>query len=87
MRRITVTLDPVLERALDEASRRLGLDDSESDSEKLRAWVRLGYLHTLEEDLDDERLHTYRAWADAPEMGTVARAASRRAARRGVFGE
>lgn len=84
MRRITVSLDDVLEQALEEAPKRLGIDDDAADAEKLRAWVRIGYLHTLEGELDEARLATYRAWADAPDTGTVARAASRRAAARGV---
>lgn len=85
-RRITISLDDTLERALDEAPRLLDLEDA-SESEKLRAFARLGYLHTLEEDLDDARLLTYRAWADDASLSRVAKAASRRAAARGVFDE
>jgi metal-responsive CopG/Arc/MetJ family transcriptional regulator len=85
MRRITISLDEALERALDEAAERLGLEDTAADAVRLLAYARLGYEHTLEEERDRERLATYRAWIGAPEMGKIARAASRRAARRGVY--
>ena len=85
MRRITISLDDVLEHALEEAPGRLGIDEDTADAEKLRAYARIGYEHTLEHDLDEARLATYRAWADEPEMGTVARAVSRRAAARGIY--
>lgn len=73
MRRITVSLDSALEDALEEAPRRLGLDKDAPDAERLRAYTRLGYLHTLEAELDEERLATYRVWADDPEIAEVAR--------------
>lgn len=85
MRRITVSIDNVLEHALDEAPARLGVGVGTADSEKLRAYARIGYEHTLEGELEEARLATYRAWADEPEMGAFARAASRRAASRGIF--
>ena len=85
MRRITVSLDNVLEHALEEASGRLGIDEGAADAEKLRAYARIGYEHTLEDELDEARLATYRVWADEPAMGTVARAASRRGAARGIY--
>jgi hypothetical protein len=44
-----------------------------SDAERLRAYARLGYLHTLEAELDEERLATYRVWADDPEIAEFAR--------------
>ncbi len=83
-RRITISLDTVLEDALDEAPRRLGLERTAGDSERLRAYARLGYVHTLEGELDEARLSTYRAWAGDLELPAVAKAASRRAAARGV---
>ncbi len=76
MRRITVTLDGALEDALDEAPRRLGLDKDAPDAERLRAYARLGYLHTLEAELDEERLATYRVWADDPEIAEFGRVAA-----------
>jgi hypothetical protein len=85
MRRITVSLDEALEDALTEAPRRLGLEKDAPDAERLRAYARLGYLHTLEAELDEERLATYRVWADDPEIAEVARAMTRLAARHGVF--
>ena len=85
MRRITVSLDEALEDALTEAPRRLGLKKDAPDAERLRAYARLGYLHTLEAELDEERLATYRVWADDPEIAEVARAMTRLAARHGVF--
>lgn len=85
MRRITVSLDNALEHALEEAPGRLGIDEDTPDAEKLRAYARIGYEHTLEDELDEARLATYRAWADEPELGTVARVASRRAAARGIY--
>ena len=84
-RRITVSLDSVLEHALEEAPDRLGIDEDAADAEKLRAYARIGYEQTLADELDAVRMATYRAWADQPEMGAVARAASRRAATRGVY--
>lgn len=85
-RRITISLDDILEGALKEAPARLGVEDDASDAERLRGYARVGYEHTLEDELDEARLATYRSWADEREMGTVARAASRRAAARGVYG-
>ena len=85
MRRLSVSIDETLETALREAPTRIGVSENAADAEKLREYARLGYQHALEAELDDARLATYRAWADAPELGTVARAASRRAAARGVF--
>jgi hypothetical protein len=85
MRRLTVSIDQALEAALEEAPRRIGLARDAADAERLREYARIGYEHTLESELDEARLATYRAWADAPEMGAVARAASRRAAGRGLF--
>ena len=85
MRRLTVSIDVTLETALKEAPQRIGVADGASDAEKLREYARIGYEHTLENELDEARLATYRSWADAPEMGTVARAASRRGATHGLF--
>lgn len=85
MRRITVSLDDVLEHALEEAPARLGLNERAADSEKLRAYARIGYEHMLESELDHERLATYRAWADQPELEELARAVPRRAASHGVY--
>ena len=85
MRRITVSLDDVLEHAIEEAPERLGVEASAADAEKLRAYARIGYEHTLEDELEQARLATYRAWADEPELAAVARAASRRTAARGVY--
>jgi hypothetical protein len=85
MRRITVSLDEALETALEEAPRRLGLEKDAPDAERLRAWARLGYLHTLEAELEEERLATYRVWADDPEIAEFAVAATRLAAQQSVF--
>jgi hypothetical protein len=85
MRRITISLDDILEHALDEASQRLGMDDGAADAEKLRAYARIGYEHMLENELDQARLETYRSWAEEPEMGTTAKVAVRRVAARGVY--
>lgn len=81
MRRITVSLDEALEDALEEAPRRLGLEKDAPDAERLRAYARLGYLHTLEAALDEERLATYRVWADDPEIAEFGRVAARLAVR------
>lgn len=85
MRRLTVSIDEMLEIALREAPLRTGVAEDAADAEKLREYARIGYEHTLERELDEARLATYRAWAGAPELGTLVRAASRRAAARGVF--
>lgn len=85
MRRITISVDDVLEQAIEEAAARLGLDEGTADSEKLRAYARIGYERTLEGELEEARLATYRAWADDPELSAFARSASRRAAGRGVY--
>lgn len=74
-----MSIGEALEGALEEASRLIGVADDAVDAEKLREYARIGYAHALESELDEARLATYRAWADAPEMGAVARAASRRA--------
>jgi len=85
MRRITVTLDEALEQAIAEAHELLGVEADASDAEKFRAYARLGYEQMLEDELDEARLGTYRTWADEPESGVIARAASRRAAARGAY--
>lgn len=84
-RRITVSLDAVLEEALDEAPKRLGVGKDAADAERLRAYARLGYLHTLEGELDEARRLTYRAWADHSGIDEVGKVAAQRAAGRGVF--
>lgn len=84
-RRLTVTIDETLDAALKEAPQRIGVANDAADAERLREYARIGYETTLESELDEARLATYRAWADAPEMGSIARAASRRAAERGLF--
>lgn len=84
MRRIAIWLDGTLEQAIEEAPARLGIDVDATDAEKLRAYILLGYERTLQDDLDRARLATYRVWADEPEMGSVAKAAARRAAARGL---
>lgn len=86
-RRMTVTLDEELRQAIDEAPSLLELPESASDSEKLRAYARLGYRTLCETRLDDQRLETYRRWAGEPEMGEIARAAFRKTAARGVFSD
>ncbi len=82
-KRLTIALDDTLELALREAPARLRLPQSASSAERLREYARLGYEATL----DEERLATYRRWADDPEIAEVPRATVRRAARRGVFGD
>lgn len=86
-RRLTITLDDELEAAISEAPKKLGLDESSSDAARLRAYAHRGYEAALEEALDEERLKTYREWAFDPELEPVARAAPRRAARRGLFAD
>jgi hypothetical protein len=86
-RRLTLSLDSLLERALDEAPQRLALPEGASDAEKLRAYARRGYESALEGDLDRERLATYRRWADDDDLERVGRTAARRAARHGVHDE
>lgn len=85
LRRLSVSIDETLELALEEAPKRIGIAADAADAEKLREYARIGYERTLESELDEARLSTYRAWADEPEMATAARAASRRAAARGLF--
>ena len=85
LRRLSVSIDETLETALREAPERIGVRGDAADAEKLREYARLGYELTLERELDEARPATYRAWADAPEMGAIARAASRRAAKHGLF--
>jgi hypothetical protein len=84
-RRLTITLDEELEAAISEAPKNLGLDESSSEAERLRAYARRGYEAALEEALDEARLKTYREWASDPEMGVVARALRNRAARHRLF--
>jgi hypothetical protein len=84
-RRLTVSLEDELEQAIEEAPSLLDLPDAASDSEKLRAYARFGYRRRREDLLEQERLATYRAWADLPEMSEAAKAAFRTAAARGVF--
>ena len=66
---MTITIDKGLERAIAEAPERLGLDPSAPASERLRAWALFGYAEALERELEEQRLATYREWADAPELG------------------
>ena len=84
-RRLTVSLEDDLEQAIEEAPGLLDLPPESSDSERLRAYARLGYQACRESKLDQERLATYRRWADAAELDEAARASFERAARHGVF--
>lgn len=71
-KRLTITIDKGLELAIDEAPERLGLDPSTPASERIRAWALYGYAEALERELEEQRLATYREWADAPELGASA---------------
>jgi len=84
-KRLTITIDDALEAAIREAPRRLHIARDSSDSERMRAYARLGYETALERELDAERLATSRRWADDPEMGVFPEAASRAAATAGLF--
>jgi len=85
-RRLTISLEDDLEQAIADAPDLLGLPEAASASEKLRAYARHGYRASLEAKRDEERLATYREWADAPEIGEAA-SALRRAASLGSFGD
>ncbi len=84
-KRLTLTMDDVLEMVIKEAPERLGLPRSASRAERLRAWAVLGYEKLLEEELDEQRLETYKEWADDPEIGQFSEAALRAAAKAGLF--
>jgi hypothetical protein len=84
-RRLSITLDDELEAAISEAPKHLRLDEEASDAERLREYARRGYEAALQEEIDQERLKTYRAWASDPGMGTVPRNLKRRAARHKLF--
>jgi len=83
-RRLAITIDDALEAAMREAPR-LAMPPHTSDSERLRAYARMGYETTLERELAAERLATYRGWADDPEMGVFAEAALRTSVKHGLF--
>jgi hypothetical protein len=85
-RRLTISLEDQLEQAIEAAPELLGVPDSASASERLRAYARRGYLASLESRHDEARLMTYRHWADAPEIGEAA-AAFDAATGAGVFGD
>lgn len=85
-RRLTISLEDELEQAIEAAPELLGVPDSASASERLRAYARRGYLASLESRHDEERMATYRRWADAPEIGEAA-AAFDTAASAGIFGD
>ncbi|HET7045158.1 MAG TPA: hypothetical protein VFI37_09940 [Gaiellaceae bacterium] len=85
-RRLTISLEDELEQAIEAAPELLGVPDSASASERLRAYARRGYLASLESRHDEQRLATYRDWAEAPEIGEAA-AAFEAAAGSGVFGD
>ena len=84
-KRLTITIDDALEAAIREAPKRLAIERDSSDSERLRAYARLGYQTALEREIDVKRLETYQRWADDPEMGVFVEAASRAAAKDGLF--
>ena len=84
-KRLTITIDDDLEAAIREGPKRLAIPRDSSDSERLRAYARLGYQTALEREIDVKRLETYRRWADEPEMGVFVEAASRAAAKHGLF--
>jgi len=84
-KRLTISMDDVLEMVIKEAPQRLGLPRTSSRAERLRAWAVLGYEKLLEEELDRERLETYKEWADDPEMGEFSEASLRAAAKAGLF--
>ena len=84
-KRLTITIDDGLEAAIQEAPKRLAIPRDSSDSERLRAYARLGYETALEREIDVKRLETYRRWADEPEMGVFPDAALRASVRAGLF--
>ena len=84
-KRLTISMDDVLELVIKEAPQRLGLPRTSSRAERLRAWAVLGYEKVLEEELDRERLETYKEWTDDPEIGEFSEAALRAAAKAGLF--
>ena len=84
-KRLTISMDDVLELVIKEAPQRLGLPRTSSRAERLRAWAVLGYEKLLEEELDRERLETYKEWTDDPEIGEFSEAALRAAAKAGLF--
>lgn len=84
-KRLTISMDDVLELVIKEAPQRLGLPRTASRAERLRAWAVLGYEKLLEEELDRERLETYKEWADDPEMGVISGAIFRRNAEAGLY--
>jgi len=84
-KRLTITIDDELEAAIQEAPKRLAIPRDSSDSERLRAYARLGYETALEREIDVKRLETYRRWANEPEMGVFPEAALRASVRAGLF--
>jgi hypothetical protein len=86
MRRLTINLCDDLERALADAARHFALPPDASDSARLLAYARRGYVAALEEELDRERLETYRRWAGSSELMAAGEAA-RRAAKRGAYSD
>jgi hypothetical protein len=84
-KRLTITIDDALEAAIREAPKRLAIPRDSSESERLRAYARLGYQTALEREIDVKRLETYQRWADDPEMGVVAEAAFEAAVEDGFF--
>lgn len=84
-RRLTISIDDELEAAIREAPKRLAIPRDSSDSERLRAYARVGYETSLEREIDAERLATYRRWSDEPEMGVFVEAALRASVEAGLF--
>ncbi len=84
-RRLTITIEDDLEGAIEEAAELLDIPEGASDSEKFRAYARLGYQVSLDESRERERLATYRLWANAPEMADMAEATFRSALKHRVF--
>ncbi len=84
-RRLTITIEDDLEHAIEEAAELLDIPEGASDSEKFRAYARLGYEVSLDESRERERLATYHRWANAPEMIEMAEATFRSALNHGVF--
>ena len=86
-KRLTISMDDVLELVIKEAPQRLGLPRTSSRAERLRAWAVLGYEKLLEEEMDRERLETYKEWADDPEMGVISGAIFRRGIEAGLYSD
>jgi hypothetical protein len=84
-RRISTTVTPELDEAVQAAARAQLVDASAGEAERLRAWAIYGFRAWCAEQVRDDKLEAYRELADDQGRRDDLREANLRAARAGLL--